>query len=58
MKTIKVKIKSNYGKDLIYPVCEGAFIFARLTDTKTLTSYAIANIKALGYAIEVQTQTL
>ena len=58
MKTIKVRIKSNYGKDLVYPVCESALAFARLTDTKTFTSYAIENIKALGYEIEVQSQTL
>ena len=56
--TITVKIKNVFGTDKIYPVCDKAKTFARLTETKTLTSYAINNIKALGYTIEVQAQTL
>ena len=55
---ITVKIKNVFGTDKIYPVCDKAKTFARLTETKTLTSYAINNIKALGYTIEVQSQTL
>jgi hypothetical protein len=55
---ITVKIKNVFGTDKIYPVCDKAKTFARLTETKTLTSYAINNIKALGYTIEVQAQTL
>ena len=55
---ITVKIKNVFGTDKIYPVCDKAKTFSRLTETKTLTSYAINNIKALGYTIEVQAQTL
>lgn len=58
MRSIKVKIKNIYGKDTVYPVCKDSFLFARLADTKTLTRSTLENIKALGYAIEVQTQIL
>ena len=57
MKLI-VKIKNVYGKDLIYPVCEKAKLFAALIGQKTLgelgySEYNINSIKDLGYSIEV-----
>ena len=51
---IKVKIKSSYGSELIYPVNETGRLFADLTKTKTLTREAISIIKALGYTVEVE----
>jgi hypothetical protein len=56
--TIIVQIKTVYGNEAIYPVCDKARQFAALVGTKTLTRDAIAKIKALGYSIEVQTPTL
>lgn len=56
--TITVKIKSVYGNELVYPVCEQAMRFCMLTETKTLTSRHITVIKSLGYTIAVQAQTL
>jgi hypothetical protein len=50
---IQVKIKSVYGNEMIYPVCETANIFAKMLGTKTLTSAAIKHIKQLGYTVEV-----
>ena len=68
---IKVEIKRIYGKDLIYPVCEKAKLFASLIGQKTLgeiSEYNYANtsvpphiksIKKLGYSVEVvRTKTL
>jgi hypothetical protein len=51
---ITVRIAQNYGTEVIYPVCQAAFLFARLAGTKTLTLDAIAKIKALGYTVNVQ----
>ncbi len=55
---ITVKIKNVYGKVTVYPVCENALLFARLADTKTLTPDTIKIIKALGYEINIQAQTI
>jgi len=50
---ISVKIKSVYGIDKIYPVCDKAVAFANIADTVTLTDYTIAKIKSLGYRVKV-----
>lgn len=55
---ITVKIKSVYGRPLIYPVCDMAKVFASFTRTKCLTKAQIEVIKALGYEVEVQTPEL
>ena len=51
---ITVKIKSVYGTDKVYPVCDRAKMFASIAGTTTLTEYTISNIKALGFMIIVQ----
>lgn len=56
--SITIQIRQVYGNQAIYPVCEKAKIFAALAGTKTLTLQAVAQIKLLGYAINVQPQTL
>ena len=45
MKEIIVEIKSVYGNEVIYPVCEHAKLFAELAGTKTLTKQAVNVIK-------------
>ena len=55
---ITVKIKSNYGTEMIYPVCEYAQRFALIAKTKTLSRDTIRQIKQLGYSIECQQVTL
>jgi hypothetical protein len=35
MKTIQVEVKNVYGTERIYPLCDNAKRFARLTNTKT-----------------------
>jgi hypothetical protein len=55
--SITVQIKSVYGDERIYPICEKAKAFASLTGCKTLTRVAIGHIKALGYVVNVQTTT-
>lgn len=51
---ITVQIKRVYGEDKIYPVCDKALVFAKLTGNKTLTFAAIEGIKKLGYVVNVQ----
>ena len=55
---ITVKIKNNYGSEIVYPVCNVAKIFVEMTDKKTLTPSVIRSINKLGYEIEVEAQTL
>ena len=56
--TIKVLIKSVYGNELIYPMCDKAKSFAQIADCKTLTRTTIKLIKELGYSIEIIPQSL
>jgi len=51
---ITVSIKSHYGTQYIYPVCDAAQCFCDLTGKKTLSHRDIDLIKYLGYSINVQ----
>lgn len=51
-QTIKVQLKTVYGKPLIYPICTAAHIFTSLIGRKTLTYTHLESIRALGYNIE------
>ena len=53
MNEIQVSIKSVYGNQLIYPVCDKAKYFAKLARTSTLTPQAIDLIKRIGFDILV-----
>jgi hypothetical protein len=51
---ITVQIKSTYGNENIYPVCDTAKLFADIAGTKTLTFHVIDRLKKAGYSIQVQ----
>lgn len=51
--TIQVQIKSIYGNEVIYPVCDKAKTLASLVNQKTLTKRDIEHIKALGFTVQV-----
>lgn len=51
--SIQVEVKSNYGSQAIYPVCETSKLFCELARQRTLTPQCIRIIKSLGYSIEV-----
>jgi hypothetical protein len=55
---ITVRIAGQYGLRVVYPVCDTAKLLARLAGFKTLPSHALETIKALGYSINVQPETL
>ena len=50
---IHIEIRTVYGIDTVYPVCETARKLARLAGTKSLTREALLVISDLGYDIEV-----
>jgi hypothetical protein len=58
MNTIKVSIRSVYGRETVYPACHKALIFAQIAGTKVLTHATLCQIEALGYTIEVEAPTL
>lgn len=55
---ITVRITGRYGLRVVYPVCEKALLLARLAGYKTLPTHTLETIKALGYTIAVQPETL
>lgn len=58
MDIVQVVVRETYGVERIYPVCEIANIFTRLTRQKTFSHENIALIKQLGYAVVVVPQTV
>lgn len=52
---LQVEIKTVYGKDLIYPVCEKSKQLAKLLKTTTLTAEAVNVAKLLNVEFEVVT---
>ena len=50
---IDVYYKNVDGNDLCYPACCDAVVFTELLGQKTLSVYALARIKSLGYKVNV-----
>jgi hypothetical protein len=48
---ITVKIKSVYGRDLIYPWCEDAKILAEMLCVKTFNEPQLNCVRRLGYRV-------
>ena len=57
-KTLIVKKKNVWGRELIYPVCNDAILFSCIASTTTLCNITIANIKKLGYKFETQKEEI
>mgnify|MGYP000909715950 CR=1 FL=1 len=55
---ITVQVKNVYGRDLIYPVCEKARIFAEISGAQTLRPSVLERIRALGYEVEFKAVTV
>ena len=53
MPSIRVEIRSVFGRDLIYPVDAAAQVFADLTGTTTLSRWHLSRIESLGFAVEI-----
>lgn len=44
-----VEVKSAYGQDRVYPVCDLAYQFVRLLGTTTFTERHMELIEGMGY---------
>ena len=58
MQIIKVEIKQVYGVERIYPACDISKKLNNLMMSKTFNRNDIETIKALGYKVEVKTETI
>jgi hypothetical protein len=55
---LTVKIGNNYGKKVVYPVCEQSRIFAMIAGTTTLTLETLRHMRDLGYTTEIERPTM
>jgi len=53
MEEIVIEIKTVYGKQLIYPVCNNALAFARIAKTKTFSYNNLYDIMSLGFIVKL-----
>jgi len=53
---LTVKIRNNYGAEVIYPTCEVGEAFCRIAGTKTLTDQTRLIMKQLGYSFVAKVQ--
>lgn len=53
---IQVEIKTVYGKEMIYPLCETGELICKMVGTKTFTREMVELCKKLGYEFQVITQ--
>ena len=53
-----VEIKSVYGVERIYAVCNNAKLITKLKQSKTLNKEDISILKELGYKIETKQPTI
>lgn len=54
-RSILIEVKESYGRKVIYPACDNAETFAKLSGCKTLTHAALELIEQLGYTIDTVT---
>ena len=55
---ITVEIKSVYGVERIYAVCNNAKLITKLKQSKTLSKDDISILKELGYTIQTKQPTI
>lgn len=55
---LKVKIKTVYGNETIYPTCEKGELLASFKGQKTFTRKDVDTLKKLGYTFIVEQQGL
>ena len=53
-----IEIKTVYGNELVYPVCEKALKLCSLTGQKTFSKGAINTLKMLGYSFTQKEKAL
>ena len=53
-----VEKKNVYGVERVYPVCNKAKLFARISGNKTLLPEVIEQIKKLGYKLTTKQEEI
>lgn len=53
-QAIVVEVRNVYGNQNIYPLCDNARAFAKLTGKKTLSHADLITIGALGFGLNVK----
>jgi hypothetical protein len=53
MKTVHVEVKSNYGKEVFYPMNDTARTVAKLCRTETIPHWALQEVTKLGLQVRV-----
>ena len=48
-KNLFVRVKPQYGKDVLYPDCENSKLLTRIAGTKTITSEHKKLLELMGY---------
>ena len=58
MHNLIVEKKNVYGEERVYPVCNKAKLFARISGNKTLLPEDIELIKKLGYNLTTESEKI
>ena len=53
LPTIHVRVMDVYGRQVVYPVCDKAQVFAAIAGTTSLTETTLRCIRKLGHDIHV-----
>lgn len=55
---LTIELKTVYGNNLVYPICNKAIILCQLTNQKTFSKFAINKLKELGYTFTQKEMSL
>ena len=55
---LTIEIKTVYGNELVYPICDKALKLCSLTGQKTFSKGAISTLKELGYTFTQKEKAL
>ena len=55
---LTIELKTVYGNDLIYPVCDKAKKLCQITNQKTFSQFAIQKLKEVGYTFTQKEKSL
>ena len=55
---LTIELKTVYGIDLVYPICNKAIKLCQLTNQKTFSKFAINKLKELGYTFTQKEMSL
>jgi hypothetical protein len=55
---LTIELKTVYGNNLVYPICNKAIKLCQLTNQKTFSKFAINKLKELGYTFTQKEMSL